>query len=436
MLDDLARASGYQELSAAPLLFVGHSAGGPQAESCAVQMAERCFGLVQYRGGGPFDDKPAPAGIPTLMMLGEYDEFGGTMRDDAGREAWEGARDKLAAFRTADEHHLASIVVEPGAGHFGWSDRNAAYLALFITKAAQARIPAGVPVDAAPTALKPLDPHNGWLSDLTIKTAGEFQPAPYAEYKGEKGQANWHFDEEMAHATVAYHAGGFGKKNQFIKWNDGYSVDAGVRYFFNKIQWVGDGQTFEVHPAYTDKYPAAEGNGGPKWAQAGEPASHSSAPILVKTASGPIVATGPDKFRIEFDALSPATGVGRPTFLAYSVGDNEYGFSEHVGMLPRGFKELADGKNQTITFPAIANLKADGAPVDLKATSDADLVVEYYVAVGPAAIKDGKVAVSELPARAKFPLSVKVVAYQFGRGIAPLVKTAAPVEQTITIEKP
>jgi len=31
---------------------------------------------------------------------------------------------------------------------------------------------------------------------------------------------------------------------------------------------------------------------------------------------------------------------------------------------------------------------------------------------------------------------VKVVAYQFGSAIEPLVKTAAPVEQTIRIEKP
>ena len=49
VLDDLAKVSGYKELSVAPLMFVGHSAGGPQARTQAIKMADRCFGLVQYR---------------------------------------------------------------------------------------------------------------------------------------------------------------------------------------------------------------------------------------------------------------------------------------------------------------------------------------------------------------------------------------------------
>ncbi len=67
VLDDLAKASGYRELSVAPLLFVGHSAGGPQARDCAVKMSARCFGLVQYRGGGPWGAPPVAPGIPTLL---------------------------------------------------------------------------------------------------------------------------------------------------------------------------------------------------------------------------------------------------------------------------------------------------------------------------------------------------------------------------------
>ncbi len=35
VLDRLAKVSGYRELSVAPLMFVGHSAGGPQARRCA-----------------------------------------------------------------------------------------------------------------------------------------------------------------------------------------------------------------------------------------------------------------------------------------------------------------------------------------------------------------------------------------------------------------
>ena len=102
-------------------------------------------------------------------------------------------------------------------------------------------------------------------------------------------------------------------------------------------------------------------------------------------------------------------------------------------MMPRGFKGLTKGKTQTITFPPIGSLEVDSAPVVLKARSDSGLPVEYYVAYGPAAVVDSKLYIREVPRRAVFPLTVKVVATQFGRGMKPLVKTASPVEQTIQI---
>ena len=437
VLDDLAKASGYRELAVVPLMFIGHSAGGPQAKACAAKMAGRCFALVLYRGGVPGGSDPVPAGVPVLMMIGQFDEFGGTMRGEDGRETWEGGRDALAAFRTQNERNLGSVVVEPGAGHFAWSDRNAAYLALYIRKAAQARLPAAWPVDAKePVALKEIDPRGGWLTDLAIKTPGEFPPAPCGEYRGDKVKAAWHFDKELAEATVAYHTGGFGKKDQFIKWNDPYRVDAGARFFFTSLKWVGDGQTFEVHPAYAAAFPSQYEGHGPHWPQAGQLVGHSSAPIQIRQVSGPVVPTGPNTFRVQYDSLAPATEGSRVTFMATSAGDAEYRYTEQVGMMPRGFAGLKNGRAQTITFPPVGDLKADGGPVELKATSDAGLPVEFYVACGPARVTGGKLEICEVPARAAFPLTVKVVAWQFGRGVEPLVQTAAPVVQSIRIEKP
>jgi hypothetical protein len=122
--------------------------------------------------------------------------------------------------------------------------------------------------------------------------------------------------------------------------------------------------------------------------------------------------------------------------MAFSTGDKEYRYTELVGMMPRGFSGLKKGKEQTITFPPLGNLNVDSGPIKLKATSDSGLPVEYYVAHGPATIVNGTLCITELPTRAKFPVDVKVVAYQFGSGVEPLVKTAAPVEQTIRIRKP
>jgi hypothetical protein len=437
VLDDLAKISGYQELSVAPLMFIGHSAGGPQAKACAIRMASRCFGVVQYRGGVPGSADPVPPGIPALMMIGQFDEFGGTMRNETGRETWEGGRDAIAAFHAQNQRNLASIVVEPGAGHFAWSDRNASYLALFIRKAAHARIPSTWPVDATePIALKEIDHRKGWLTELPSREKNRFNPAPWKKYEGDKTKTAWHFDKEMAEATTAYHAGGFDKKDQFIKWDDPYWVDAGTRFFFTKIKWVGDGQTFEVHPMYADVYPSQYNGRGPRWLEAGKPVGNSTVPIFVRQVSGPVVATGSNTLRMQYDNLAPATEGSRVTFMAYSTGNSEYRYTELVGMMPRGFAGLKKGKEQTITFPPVANLNVDSGPVELKAISDSGLPVEYYVAYGPATIVDGKLCIKELPARAVFPIEVKIVAYQFGSGIEPMVKTAIPKGQTIQIHKP
>lgn len=434
VLDDLAKASGYREISIAPLFFAEHSAGGPQAKAAAVKHAVRCFGLVQYRGGDPGGVESLPPGIPALMMIGQFDEFGGQMRDDAGRESWEGGRDALVAYRERNERNLASIVVEPGAGHFAWSDQNAAYLSMFIRKAARARIPSQWSIDAAtPVPLREIDPKSGWLTDVSIKSPGA-PAASYEKFAGVKSASAWHFDENLALATVAYHAGKFSKKDQFIKWIDSFSVDAGARFFFNKIQWIGDGQTFEVHPVYSETYPSQYNGHGPRWPLAGKSVEHCSMPIRVRPVSGPVSVAGANSFRFRYDALSPATDGSRVTFLAYSGGDETFRHTELVGMLPKGFNGLKNGKPQSITFQPLSNMKADSGPVKLSATSDAGLSVEFYVAFGPAEVVDGSLRIAQLPARATYPINVKIVAWQFGSGIEPLVQSAKPVEQTILIE--
>ena len=432
-LDDFAKVSGYRELAVAPLFFVGHSAGGPQAKTAALKMADRCFGVMQYRGGAPSWDPPVPPGIPALMMLGQFDEFGkAMMRDDKGRENWENGRDELAAFRAKDPGNLGSIVIEPGAGHFAWSDRSAVYLALFLRKAAQALIPEWSIDAKTPVPCKRIDLASGWLTDLTINAPGH-PPARFGDYQGDKARAAWHMDRELAEATLAYH-NGLGKKDQFIRWTDSHSVEAGARFFFNEVTWVDDGQTFEVHPTYAATYPKTQKDGkGPRWSLASKPVGRSEAPIKIRMVGGPIVAVGANRFRMRFDALASATGAGRSTFLAYSEGDAEYRYTEQVGMMPKSFAGLNTGKEQTITFAPIGDLKANAGPVLLKATSDSGLPVEYYVAHGPAIIENGKLRIVQVPARATFPIEVKVVAYQFGRGLEPRVKTALPVERLLRI---
>lgn len=433
VLDDLAEVSGYRELRVAPLFFVGHSAGGPQARDLATRMASRCFGLMQYRGGVPgVGNERVPDSVPSLMMVGQFDEFAGRMRDENGREnAWEMAREGLFAFRKCSDAALGSLVVEPGAGHFAWSDRNAAYFAMFLRKAAKARIP-NFPIDTAePVACKPIDPSSGWLTDAAVKTFDQAIAVAASGFSADRSKAQWHFDRELAEANVAYHRG-WGRRDQFIEWDHPFFLDAGVRYFLDHVTWVDDGRTFELRPRYANAYPATQPN-GPRWADAGKPVGHSDAPIRVRPAGGPVVAVGGTRLRLVHDPLNPADNVGRITFIAYSEGDEEFRHTERVGMLPRGFKGLTAGKPQTITFPSIDSpLPRDGNGVKLNATSDSGLAVDYYV-VGPAVVENGVLKAREVPRRAKLPITVRVVAYHPGRAVEPLVRMAAPVEQTAWI---
>jgi hypothetical protein len=419
----------------APLFFVGHSAGGPQAKALAVKLHDRCFGVMQYRGGHPGGDEPVPPGVPALMMLGQFDEFGQKLRDEAGRENWENGRDSLAAFRALDPGNLGSIVIEPGAGHFAWSERSAAYFALFLGKAAQARIP-DWPSDAkAPVSCKRIDPASGWLAELPTRQPSQ-QPAPFAEYKGDKSNAGWHFDRDLAQAAVAYHQGLTGKKDQFLRWTDLHSLEAGARRYLSEVKWVGP-QTFAVHPVHATTYPKTSKDGKvPHWALAGQPVGQSKAAIQVRPVGGPLVSAGSHTFRIQYDALAPVGDPGRAIFLAYSAGDAEHRYTELIGMVtPKLYAELT-GKEQTITFAPLPNLKAGAGPLDLKATSDSGLPVEFYVAHGSAVVEKGQLRIAELPARAHFPIEIKVVAYQAGSGVEPRVKAALPVERVLRIEKP
>jgi len=153
----------------------------------------------------------------------------------------------------------------------------------------------------------------------------------------------------------------------------------------------------------------------------------------VKEVGGSIVATGDHRLRFAFDVLSPAGGRVGCTFMATGEGNDRYRNTEHVGMTPRGYRGLRKGKPQVITFPAPADATASTRRVKLKAVSDAGVKVEYYVAYGPADVEGDELRVTRIPARATLSVEVKVLAYHFGSGVAPLVKAAAPVERTLRI---
>ena len=63
--------------------------------------------------------------------------------------------------------------------------------------------------------------------------------------------------------------------------------------------------------------------------------------------------------------------------------------------------------------------------------------VHYYVREGPAEVsEDGVLTFTALPRRARFPIEVTVVAWQWGRAGEPKLQSAQPVERRFLIDRP
>jgi len=433
-LSDLAEASGYRELAVAPLFPYGHSVSTLFASHVACWRPARCFGVLLFKGGIsiPANDPEASLrGVPILAVKGQFEEFGpgpsGNLRDFEDREtAWKTMGEAVLKLRGKDERCLLSMIVEPGASHFAWSEPVARYVAVFIRKAAQARIP-DWPVDAKePVTCREIDPATGALASAGIGKPGAEAAAACKEFKGDPRTAYWHLDLELAKAADAFHAGMTGKKPQFVTFADPRSgkpilVGHDLRLRLG-ADFVGP-DTFRVAGTFLDKppdkYPKVEG-----------PVGHAGGPVRFRAFGGTVEQTGPDTFRVGLDGR----GRLRAEILAYHPGDAVYRYAEQQGRI--GIPEkLTKGKAQAIMFPEIAALKVGGPPVKLKAASDAGLAVRYGVESGPAVIDGNSLKPAEIPKRAAFPLKITVIAYQYGSAVEPLVQSAEPVKQVVEVRK-
>jgi hypothetical protein len=94
---------------------------------------------------------------------------------------------------------------------------------------------------------------------------------------------------------------------------------------------------------------------------------------------------------------------------------------------------LSEGAEPHISFPPLPDQKRGSKSLRLTATSDANAPVYYYVMAGPAEVNGETLVFTKIPPRAKLPIEVTVVAWQWGRNSEPKLKSAVPVERTLCI---
>ncbi|MBC7785671.1 MAG: hypothetical protein H7144_17715 [Burkholderiales bacterium] len=434
----LAQQSGYHELPFAPVVPIGHSACATYPWNFAAWNPARTLAVLSVKGDAPQTNRTGYGranvawgdrnidGVPGLMVMGEYEWF-----EDRLAPAMEFARRHPAA--------AVSVLCDAGHGHFDATAELVSYLALFIRKAAERRLPAEMPLDRAPQ-LKAVDPKSGWRMDRWRANAPPTAPAaPYEAYAGDAKEAVWCFDREMAELTEAAYAKARAKKPQLLG-----IVDKGqllpqtntaeqVRVPFTPGD---DGMTFKLNAVFLDTVPDGHAN-VVKWARlpAGTPLGHASGggPIVISKIVGPVVKTGAESFALHLDR-SVYTPNGRNNdlwLLAHHPGDAEYKSAVQQMMIRLPARDR--GAQQTITFPQVPDQKAAAREVALTATSDAGVPVQYYVMEGPAEVEGSTLRFIPIPPRSRFPVKVTVVAWQYGLGGNPGLKSAAPIERSFFI---
>jgi hypothetical protein len=142
----------------------------------------------------------------------------------------------------------------------------------------------------------------------------------------------------------------------------------------------------------------------------------------------------PDTFAIRFNRSNIAADrrAGDIWLLASHPGDASYKSAVQQGLLTIPFR-LKEGAAQRINFPEIPDVRRGTKSLQLAATSDSGAPVYYYVREGPAKIERDVLKLTRIPVRARFPIAVTVVAWQYGRTIEPILKSADPVERTFQI---
>lgn len=426
MLDSLAAISGYTELKFVPVIPIGHSAMATFPWNFAAQNPKRTLAVISLKGDAPsthltgYGRKNTDwtnydiSGIPGLMIMGEY-------------EWWDERLQPALDYKKMHPGSCISFLCDAGRGHFDYSEQLLDYVALFIQKALRFRLPKSYKLDE-PIQLVTVNPEKGWLAERWYKDSiSSYKSALYASYKGDKNNSFWYFDKQSVRQTEQIYKQQRNKKELYIgivQHEKLLAFDPGLHARINaQFEPEADGLTFHVKAVFTDSL------------RTKTLTKHVKSNAVITRICGPVQKVNDTTFTVRFYrmGLNNTKRTSDIWLVATNDGDASYKSTVQQLTLRIPYRNTM-GIEQKITFDSIADINQTIKSVDLHATSDSGLPVYFYIQEGPAEIKDGKLVVSKIPVRAKFPVKVTVVAWQYGRSSEPKVQTASPVIRAFYIQ--
>lgn len=440
LLDGLASTSGYEEVATVPWLPMGESGHLLMVDALVEAAPQRCIAGIWIKNNHL---PPKNRTVPALVAFGtaqEWDQHKSDIRSNWNNigKAYSGILNQ----RKKNPNWPLSYVLDGTSGHFDCSERLTKYFAHYIDVVAQARLR-----DDGSASLKPVALENGFLADLPAPGHEDKAVTSFNSAAPEARGMPWYFDRASAEEAQAMARINWKADTQL----PGFANEKGVGfpYIFNGIAWLpinnshgtawkpdganslptplleteADGVTFTLRGVLQDKIPV-------NFVSAGEPLAKAPGMPTVEWLCGSVEPVGGNKFRMALDRTWPMA-----VYLAVRhPGTEQIRAVVQPAQLSR--EGHTEGAPQKIEFKKLPDVKAGTVSLPLMAKSDAGLPVKYFVVVGPAMVKDGNLVFTEIPPRTKFPVTVTVAAWQWGRGTEPKVKTAEIVKQSFYIIKP
>ncbi len=195
-----------------------------------------------------------------------------------------------------------------------------------------------------------------------------------------------------------------------------------------------DGLTIHLKTFFYDKVDG----GSPRhkaWSRLdpGSPIGHASGEPYLEIIAAPAVVSSDTTLSLSWNRM--ATWEEREVFIDFCIkhdGDRQYRPAVQQARITLPIR-LTEGKEQHISFAPLTDVKKGVKSMQLCASSDSGLKVGFYAECGPVRVDGDKLVFDKMPPKAKYPVKVSIVAWQYGRTGEDPVKTAEPVRRTFLI---